>query len=479
MRNCPSRLRRIWTSRIIAGAVVASLAGCAGSAQQSDPYATMADDNVVVSGSPNTDTTAYRFSARQLEEAHFDEIDAAGPQPKSGRKSTAGVIGANGEPEPKTIISSAPATQPATQPTSRPAVQAESRVALPEGRVRLIWDLQGFGSSRVTTSGSGGTSRRQITVEPADLAPLVQIIQAQLADAGTVVPLVNEAKLVIVCREEAEPGVLELLRTLDRPGKQVEITAKIFEVRHDFDYQQGARLLLNRVAEDGTQQALSTFSTQRLLDAASGGSPFQGSVLSLMQTLSDSGIGIEASFELLAEAGLVNVVSEPRLTVAEGQTGYMLAGRELPIQSAEFNNGTLKASTQYKPVGVQLYVTPQLVGDGHVTLHTVSVVSSIAGFTPLPTLRGGQASTPLLLNPVLESREAETNVTVAAGDTLVISGMRMVRTTTREDKIPGLGDLPLLGNLFKNHRTQRHMTDLYFFLTPRLVDIGAPIAMIE
>ena len=55
------------------------------------------------------------------------------------------------------------------------------------------------------------------------------------------------------------------------------------------------------------------------------------------------------------------------------------------------------------------------------------------------------------------------------GTTLVISGLRMVRTTTREEKVPGLGELPILGWLFKNHRTQQQQTDLYFFLTPTLL----------
>ena len=67
------------------------------------------------------------------------------------------------------------------------------------------------------------------------------------------------------------------------------------------------------------------------------------------------------------------------------------------------------------------------------------------------------------------SREAETAVTVSDRSTLVISGLRMIRTTTREEKIPGLGDVPVLGWLFKNHRSQQEQTDLYFFITPTML----------
>ena len=84
--------------------------------------------------------------------------------------------------------------------------------------------------------------------------------------------------------------------TLDVPPKQVQITAKIFEVSRDFDFQQGSEILLNRLASDGGQQLASTFSAKRFLDAASGpmaGAPVQGSVLKLMQNFSDAGVGVD------------------------------------------------------------------------------------------------------------------------------------------------------------------------------------------
>ena len=158
------------------------------------------------------------------------------------------------------------------------------------------------------------------------------------------------------------------------------------------------------------------------------------------------------------------------MTVAVGQTGYLLAGQEIPIQSANIVNNALQAVTTYKPVGVQLYITPQAVSTNRVKLHTVSVVSSLSGFTPLPTIQGGGTNfSSLIVNPIIDSREAETAVTVEDGNTLVISGLRMVRQITRTEKVPGLGDIPVLGWMFKNQRTQQQQTDLYFFLTPTLL----------
>ena len=97
--------------------------------------------------------------------------------------------------------------------------------------------------------------------------------------------------------------------------------------------------------------------------------------------------------ELMAEAGLIHVVASPRMTVAEGQTGYMLAGQELPIQSVAIVSNVQTATTEYKPVGVQLYITPQAMGPDSVKLHAISIVSAVQGFAPLPQLTSVSART--------------------------------------------------------------------------------------
>jgi type IV pilus assembly protein PilQ len=93
----------------------------------------------------------------------------------------------------------------------------------------------------------------------------------------------------------------------------------------------------------------------------------------------------------------------------------------------------------------------------------------VSGFVPLPDMVGNDQPNKLLVNPIIDSREAETTVTIDNGNTLVFGGLRMIRTTARESKMPGLGDIPFLGMLFKNHRSQKSQTDLYFFVTPTLL----------
>jgi type II secretory pathway component GspD/PulD (secretin) len=491
-------------------AMTALLSGCAQRVTQTEQYARTADPAdrpIIISTTPDRDRIAYEDAQSELSDADWAVLEQLGPRPiwdRLGRRDRRYQVEEDDrrrrhEPRQREDTShpqgrgipdegggdadvegaQAPTTQPVdrtvvtTQP-SRPAEDISEQdlpvtvVELPDGQIRMIWHLRSYGGTMVSAERDGGTTRREVSTEPADLEPLVAIVEHQVGDDGSVMALPNENTLVITCNGELRDSVLDLLARLDIPPRQVEITAKIFEVSHDFDFQQGARFLVNRIADNDAQDLISTFDTRRFLDSLDDG-PYQGSVVHLMRTFEDAGVSMEASFQLLAESGLIRVVSSPRMTVAAGQTGYLLAGQELPIQSSTIAGSSQRITTEYKPVGVQLYITPQAVSDDQIKLHTITVVSSLAGFAPIPDITGAVHAAPALINPIIDSREAETSVTIDDRHTLVISGLRIIRTVTRENKVPLLGDLPVLGWLFKNHRSQQQMTDLYFFVTPTLL----------
>lgn len=477
-----------WRRKILYTAVLAALPalGCAENVKHSAQLGgwSAADRPVVLSGSPLRDSLAYAAADEQLSEADWKLLEGLGPKAIWERiaemnKSSKGSRHASTAP-------SAPAsTQPAfaiakNPPTTRVALtvaemeKQTSIIALPDGKLRMIYPLRNYGGTTVTSATDGGTQRRVVTSKPPDLTPLVTALATQLGDGSTVAPLPNENTLIITCAQTMKDPVLQLLAQLDQAPRQVEINAKMFEVSRDFDFQYGAQILLNHVANDNSQSLAGNFSTRSFVNALQNNgtanpNPGDGSVLRLMKVFQDAGISVDATFQLLAESGLINVVASPRMTVAVGQTGYMLAGSELPIQSSTVVNNAQQTTTSYKPVGVQLYITPQALGPDTVKLHAISVVSSVSGFVPLPTISGTETPSKLLVNPIIDSREAETTVTIEDGNTLVFGGLRMIRTTSRESKLPGLGDIPGLGWLFKNHRSQKQQTDLYFFVTPTLL----------
>src|SRR5688572_1601060 len=479
-------LARTWRNCIVRAAIVGVLPilsiGCAQSTKQTAEFgkwSAAADRPVVLSSKPAHDTIVHEATDEQLSEADWKVLQALGPKAiwdriaemnKSSRQRKK-LAGGDAATKPTALAKVGSTTKPAL--TAKEIGEQTPTIPLPDGKIRMIYALKNYGGTTITATTDGNTARRNVKVTAPDLAPLVTALATQLGDGSTVAPLPNENTLIITCAPAMKESVVAMLAQLDQPPRQVEITAKMFEVSHDFDFQYGAQLLLNRVAEDGTQSALSGFSTKQFANAvaANGTAPAsaEGSILKLMQVFQNAGISVDATFQLMAETGLINVVASPRMTVAAGQTGYMLAGSELPIQSSTVVNGATTNSTSYKPVGVQLYITPQALGPDTVKLHAISVVSAVSGFVPLPNITGEEGPSKLLVNPIIDSREAETTVTLEDGNTLVFGGLRMIRSTSRESKVPGLGDIPGLGWLFKNHRSQKQQTDLYFFVTPTLL----------
>ncbi|MCD4823032.1 MAG: hypothetical protein K8S55_00355 [Phycisphaerae bacterium] len=372
----------------------------------------------------------------------------------------------------------APQTEPAAHPRHDVPV-----IPLGNGMVQIVYKLRHYGGVGISSKRDGGTQRRKITLAKPDLKPLAGLVQKQLAGKGSVAPLPSENSLVVLCPKSAKDAVLNVLNEIDKPQPQVSISARVFEVSHDFDFQYGANALIKHLGATNKQGFATKFSPKSFAGAVVNPIenlvPDPGAALRLIQIFEEAGITLDLTFQALAETGLIKVVSEPRMTVSHGETGYMLAGQELPIQSARLSNNNLIAQkVSYKPVGIQLYITPRVINDDSVKLHVVTAVTAVSGFAPLPKLSDHEKPT-AIVNPILDSREAETSVTVQDGKTLVIGGMRMIRTIRRESKVPGLGDLKVIEWMFKKHRTQKQLTDLYFFVTPRIIDIEKESAAVN
>ena len=115
----------------------------------------------------------------------------------------------------------------------------------------------------------------------------------------------------------------------------------------------------------------------------------------------------------------------------------------------------MSQQVQYVNVGVTLQIAPRVSGDGFVSSHVFAVVSSVTG-----TSQG---------YPTISQREAETSATVRDGDPFVIGGLTQDETISSKSKVPLLGDIPLVGQAFRNERTTRSKTELYIIVTPHIV----------
>jgi Flp pilus assembly secretin CpaC len=157
--------------------------------------------------------------------------------------------------------------------------------------------------------------------------------------------------------------------------------------------------------------------------------------------------------DFLVQNGDAAVLAEPRLSCRSGGSARFVAGGELPIPIIGANGS---ASVQFKEYGVRFEVSPTVNEQGIISASLHAEISSI---NPEVTVREV---------PGLRKQSAATEVNLREGETLVIAGMVSNEISGSVDKIPGLGDLPILGKLFRSRRFQNRETELIVLITPHL-----------
>lgn len=164
---------------------------------------------------------------------------------------------------------------------------------------------------------------------------------------------------------------------------------------------------------------------------------------------------LSARIQALSQSGQAVVLAQPQLLARSGATAEFLAGGEVPYSTTDNNGNT---NTSFKPYGVSLKITPFLESNGAVRSHVDVEVSSIDPSLSIPT------------GPSLKTRRASTEFNVQSGQTLVLAGFISQDMAKNVNQVPGIGNIPLLGALFKSKRYQRNETELAIFVTPILVD---------
>ncbi len=169
--------------------------------------------------------------------------------------------------------------------------------------------------------------------------------------------------------------------------------------------------------------------------------------------------------QALAENQYLRVLAEPNLVALSGEEASFLAGGEFPIpivQGAGASTTGVSLSIEYKKFGVQLKFRPTVTGDGTIRLHVAPEVSELSN-TGAITLQGFSI-------PGLLTRRAETTVELKSGQSFGMAGLISQSTQARSSRVPGLGDLPVLGSLFRSVRYKQGNTELVLLVTASLVE---------
>ena len=290
---------------------------------------------------------------------------------------------------------------------------------------------------------------------------------------GTVASPEDSAQAEALVRTLLNPGVdvsnpaaalkvVPINRLKTATPLQVNLRVRVAEVSRDLLKQVGVNLL-----------ATDTTSGFRFGVAKGGGialppvgseNPFPPQVIrnTIGSTLSGGGtlfgLDILSSLDLAEVDGLVTVLAEPNLTALSGETASFLAGGEFPIPISQ---GLGSISVEYKQYGVGLAFTPIVLADGRISMRVRPEVSELSD--------AGSVKLGDYVIPALTTRRAETTVELGSGQSFMIAGLLKNTSNNNIDKAPVLGDLPILGTLFRSTKFRRQETELVIVVTPYLV----------
>ena len=172
-----------------------------------------------------------------------------------------------------------------------------------------------------------------------------------------------------------------------------------------------------------------------------------------------AGLDLLGALDLGESVGLVSTLSEPNLTALSGETADFLAGGEYPIPISQ---GLGTTSIEYKRFGVSLSYTPTVLSNGRISMRVRPEVSELSSQGAI-TISGFQV-------PALTVRRAETTVELGSGQSFMIAGLMSNSSQSTVKKMPGAGDLPILGSLFRSTHFQKGETELVIIVTPYLVN---------
>jgi len=171
---------------------------------------------------------------------------------------------------------------------------------------------------------------------------------------------------------------------------------------------------------------------------------------------------LQAVLQVLSSRTDTNILSNPRIVTLDNQPANIIVGKKYPQPQYTYNADQAKMQVsgwEYLDIGIILKVTPHVNKAGFVTLDIAPQVSDIDSYA---TVEGTSM-------PILTTEQAATQVMIKDGETLVIAGLIKDQVSNNKNKIPLLGDIPIVGMLFKKKADTKQKTDLLIFITPHII----------
>ena len=307
-------------------------------------------------------------------------------------------------------------------------------------------------------------------IAPSQAKATIEELFSQGSGDGSFTPIqiteeVTTRSIIVRGKEKDLDVVDKVIKEIDIRTKQVLIEAFIVEANSDFERALGTRLggyyqKHGRVV-GGVAGPSSGSSTEVELDDVVNLGSSTDSITNFAATGASSGIGLlkrtttgilKAEITALESIGMAKTISNPKVFTLDNQVATVTQGEEIPYQTT--SEGT--TSTSFKEAALKLEVTPSIIGDGNVLL-TIQVNND----TPNRSTESDE--------PPINKMEIVTKLLVADGDIVVIGGIKKNVIANSKSQTPGLGNVPVIGNLFKGKSKSDNLDELLVFIAPRIL----------
>lgn len=318
------------------------------------------------------------------------------------------------------------------------------------------------------TASTMGTNTVLLTgtvAAPEDAAEAERLVQAFVGDANVISRLRTATPLQVNLQVRFAEVSRSLLRTLggslsstrfDSNGFRIGVGTGRSVATGNFDpagplaVGPGAQNPTLQVFDPATGQVISTITGPGISTTGSGGTI--GAAGRLL------GLDLLGALDVAEQSGLSTTLSQPNLTALSGETAEFLAGGEFPIPTSQ---GLGTTAVEYRKYGVSLAYTPTVLANGRISIRVAPEVSELSSQGAV-VLNGFQI-------PALTIRRAETTVELGSGQSFMIAGLMSNNSQSAISKMPGAGDLPIIGNLFRSSSFRKGETELVIVVTPYLV----------
>jgi len=236
-------------------------------------------------------------------------------------------------------------------------------------------------------------------------------------------------------------------------GHQVMLEVTVAEVSTEISRKFDSKVAITFDGSDGTGGIVNGIGAGTAAGISSG---FFGSLIK-------GEMQFNFALDIAKQNGLAKILAEPNITALSGQKAEFLAGGEFPVPVPSEDGTTV----QFKDFGVGVSFVPTILDSGKINLNLKVLVSELSNSHGVGVTPSGSTST--LVVPSIVKRTSETTVELADGQTIAIGGLLSDSLRDSVNKLPGLGDLPILGQLFSSHEYVSGQTELVIMVTPRLV----------